>query len=178
MSLVKWALNRARGAAWRRACRPASHGHVARLVVGGAGFRGTSVLGVLLLRRRGSHELARLIDALRTDGIAALRLDTPGAAGLLGTLLLVLPGFITDIVGGALFLPPFADGPQARSRKPRRRGNALMASVTASSISSLANGIRSRTKNANGERKAGGAISPTAAPTVPSERLVRLDSLC
>jgi len=73
----------------------------------GLAFVGTSVLGVALLRRRGSHELARLAGALRTDGIAALRLDMPGAASLLGTILLVLPGFITDIAGGALFLPPF-----------------------------------------------------------------------
>jgi UPF0716 protein FxsA len=89
-------------------------------------FVGTSVLGVLLLRRRGSHELARLIGALRTDGIAALRLDTPGAAGLLGTLLLVLPGFITDIVGGALFLPPFrrwAAGALAKAAAARKRAD-------------------------------------------------------
>src|SRR5438105_2896927 len=62
----------------------------------GLAFIGTSVLGVALLKRSGRHELARLTDAVRNDGIAALRLDSPGAAALLGAVLLVLPGFITD----------------------------------------------------------------------------------
>ena len=67
----------------------------------------TSALGIALLRRRGRHALGRLTEALRNDGIAALRLDSPAVASLLGAALLVLPGFITDVVGGALFLPSF-----------------------------------------------------------------------
>jgi UPF0716 protein FxsA len=67
----------------------------------------TSALGIVLLRRTGRHALGRLTEALRHDGIAALRLDSPAVASLLGAALLVLPGFITDVVGGALFLPPF-----------------------------------------------------------------------
>jgi UPF0716 protein FxsA len=68
---------------------------------------GTSALGIALLRRRGRHALGRLTEALRNDGIGALRLDSPAVASLLGAVLLVLPGFITDVVGGALFLPAF-----------------------------------------------------------------------
>ena len=67
----------------------------------------TSALGIALLRHRGRHALGRLMEALRNDGIAALRLDSPAVATLLGAALLVLPGFITDVVGGALFLPRF-----------------------------------------------------------------------
>jgi UPF0716 protein FxsA len=73
----------------------------------GLAFVGTSILGVALLKRMGRHELARLTGALRNDGLAALRLDSPGVATLLGAVLLILPGFITDAVGAALFLPPF-----------------------------------------------------------------------
>jgi UPF0716 protein FxsA len=71
----------------------------------GIAFLATSVLGVILLRRRGRRDLARLVDALRNDGISALRLDSPAAATMLGTILLVLPGFITDVLGAALFVP-------------------------------------------------------------------------
>ncbi|TMJ21688.1 MAG: FxsA family protein [Alphaproteobacteria bacterium] len=68
---------------------------------------GTSLLGIVLLKRSGSHELARLAGALRSDRWGALRLDSPGAGTLLGAILLVLPGFITGILGGALFIPQF-----------------------------------------------------------------------
>ena len=68
---------------------------------------GTSLLGIVLLKRSGSYELARLAGALRSDGTGALRLDLPGAGTLLGAILLVLPGFITGILGGALFIPQF-----------------------------------------------------------------------
>jgi len=73
----------------------------------GLAFVATSVLGVILLRRSGRREFARLTDALRNDGIAALRLDSPAVATLLGAILLVLPGFITDAFGASLFVPLF-----------------------------------------------------------------------
>src|SRR6266849_8621075 len=53
----------------------------------GLAFVATSVLGVILLRRSGRREFARLTDALRNDGIAALRLDSPAVATLLGAIL-------------------------------------------------------------------------------------------
>jgi UPF0716 protein FxsA len=70
-------------------------------------FIATSVIGVMLLRRSGRRDLARLVDALRTDGISALHLDAPGVATMLGAILLIIPGFITDVLGGALFVPAF-----------------------------------------------------------------------
>jgi len=86
----------------------------------------TSVLGVMLLRRSGRRDFARLLDALRHDGISALRLDTPAAATMLGTLLLVLPGFITDAIGAALLVPAFRRWAAAAlahaSRNAGRRG--------------------------------------------------------
>ena len=86
----------------------------------------TSALGIALLRHRGRHALGRLMEALRNDGIAALRLDSPAVASLLGAALLVLPGFITDVVGGALFLPAFrnwAAGMLGNVTSAARQGN-------------------------------------------------------
>jgi UPF0716 protein FxsA len=71
----------------------------------GVALVATSILGILLLRRSGRRDLARLVDGLRRNGIAALRLDSPAAATMLGTILLILPGFITDLVGATLFVP-------------------------------------------------------------------------
>jgi UPF0716 protein FxsA len=91
----------------------------------GIAFVATSVLGVILLKRSGRRDLARLADALRNDGISALHLDSPGVAPMLGTILLVFPGFITDVLGGALFLPVFrrwAAGALAKTAQKRDRG--------------------------------------------------------
>ena len=68
-------------------------------------FVATSVVGVLVLRRSGRSNLARLRAAFAQDGIRAVHLETPGMATMLGGILLVFPGFITDVLGTALFLP-------------------------------------------------------------------------
>jgi UPF0716 family protein affecting phage T7 exclusion len=68
-------------------------------------FVATSVIGVMALKRSGRRDLARLADALRTEGILALHIDAPGLATMLGAILLIIPGFITDVLGGALFVP-------------------------------------------------------------------------
>jgi UPF0716 protein FxsA len=91
----------------------------------GIAFVATSVMGVILLRRSGRRDLARLADALRNDGIFALHLDSPGVAPVLGAILLVFPGFITDILGGALFVPVlrrWAAGALAKAAKKTDRG--------------------------------------------------------
>ena len=68
-------------------------------------FVATSVAGVLILKRRGRSDLDRVRAAFGRDGIRALHLETPGVAFVLGGILLVFPGFITDVLGAALFLP-------------------------------------------------------------------------
>jgi UPF0716 protein FxsA len=57
-----------------------------------------------------------LCAGLRSDGLTALHLDTPGAANMLAALFLTLPGFITDALGAALLVPAF-----------RRRAAAVLA---------------------------------------------------
>jgi UPF0716 protein FxsA len=68
-------------------------------------FIGTSVLGVLLLRKSGRADLARFRSAFAQQGVRAVHLETPGVAAMLGGILLTFPGFITDFLGAALFVP-------------------------------------------------------------------------
>jgi UPF0716 protein FxsA len=88
-------------------------------------FVATSIMGLLLLRRSGRTDLARLRQAFAQDGIRAIRLETPGMASVLGGILLLFPGFITDALGAALFVPAlrrWAAGKLATSvPRPRRR---------------------------------------------------------
>jgi len=83
----------------------------------------TSLVGVMLLRRSGG-ELARFRAALAANGLRAVHLESPGAAALIGGILLVFPGFITDIVGAGLLVPPlrrWAGARLANARGRRRR---------------------------------------------------------
>ena len=68
----------------------------------------SAVLGGLLLRHQGFGVMARLrqeIDAGRDPG----RQLAHGVMILLAAILLIVPGFITDIFGLALFIPPIRD---------------------------------------------------------------------
>lgn len=64
---------------------------------------GTGVLGVALLRRQGMQAVGQM-----RGGVVMLRPEGLGASGLtvLGGVLLVLPGLLTDVVGLLLVLPP------------------------------------------------------------------------
>jgi UPF0716 protein FxsA len=87
-------------------------------------FLATSVVGLLLLQRSGRADLARLRQAFAHGGVRAIRLETPGVASVLGGILLLFPGFITDALGAALFVPAlrrWAAGKLAASAAPRSR---------------------------------------------------------
>lgn len=65
----------------------------------------TSVLGVRLVRVQGRIAIERVSVAVserRAPGGAAV----DGALGFLGSVLLAVPGFVTDAVGALLLLPP------------------------------------------------------------------------
>jgi UPF0716 protein FxsA len=88
-------------------------------------FVATSLLGVLLLRRSGRADLDHLRAGFAQDGIRAIHLERPGVASMLGGILLVFPGFITDLVGAALFVPAlrrWATARLASAVRNRRRG--------------------------------------------------------
>jgi UPF0716 protein FxsA len=80
-------------------------------------------VGVLLLRKSGRADLDRVRNAFARDGIRAIRLETPGVAPVIGGILLVFPGFITDILGAALYVPPLRRwGAGKLAERARRAG--------------------------------------------------------
>jgi UPF0716 protein FxsA len=81
----------------------------------------TSVAGAILLRRSGRTHLDRFLAAMGRDGLGAIHLESPGLPALLGGILLLIPGFITDVLGALLFLPAFRRW--ARGRIARSRGD-------------------------------------------------------
>jgi UPF0716 family protein affecting phage T7 exclusion len=58
-----------------------------------------------LLRKSGRADLARFRAAFAERGVRAVHLETPGVAAIIGGILLTFPGFITDALGAALFVP-------------------------------------------------------------------------
>jgi UPF0716 protein FxsA len=66
---------------------------------------GTSILGAQLVRIQGRSAIERVslaVSERRAPGRAVI----DGALGFLGGLLLVVPGFVTDVLGALLVLPP------------------------------------------------------------------------
>ena len=68
-------------------------------------FVGTSVLGGVLLRNQGRRTLTELRQAQAAHRSGCKEL-ADGALGGIGALFMVLPGFLTDLVGLLLVLPP------------------------------------------------------------------------
>ena len=87
-------------------------------------FLATSAAGLILLRRSGRSDLDRARAAFAKDGFRAVHLEMPGFGPIVGGILLVFPGFITDVLGLALLVPWFRRWAAARlrqaARQPRR----------------------------------------------------------
>ena len=66
----------------------------------------TSVAGAMVLRHAGGNHIARIRVALGEGGFTALQADSAGSLTLLAGILLLIPGFITDILGVLLLLAP------------------------------------------------------------------------
>lgn len=66
----------------------------------------TSALGAALLRHQGTALLADMQRSIRSDGLSGRQLGH-GALMSIGALLLILPGFVGDLVGLMLFVPAF-----------------------------------------------------------------------
>ena len=63
-----------------------------------------SLFGALILRHAGSGHVARIRVALDHGSLAALQTDAWGGATLLEGILLMIPGFITDIIALVLLV--------------------------------------------------------------------------
>jgi UPF0716 protein FxsA len=86
-------------------------------------FLATSAVGLMVLKRTGRGDLDRFRTAVSQGGIRAIHLDTPGLGAMVGGILLVFPGFITDLIGALLFVPPlrrWAGATMGRALKKRR----------------------------------------------------------
>jgi UPF0716 protein FxsA len=80
----------------------------------------TSLVGVWLTRRAGLSAVRR-IRRTQEAGRLPSREMTDGALGVAAGVLLVVPGFITDVLGVALFLPPVRAGVRALALRWFRR---------------------------------------------------------
>ena len=64
----------------------------------------TSVTGALVLRHAGGNHIARVRSAWGEGSLSTLQADADGALVLLAGILLLIPGFITDVAGVLLLL--------------------------------------------------------------------------
>src|SRR5688500_2055528 len=68
-------------------------------------FLATTVVGLFVLKRASRRDLDRLRSKVSRDGFDAMNLSRPGGGALFGGILLIFPGFITDVVGALLLVP-------------------------------------------------------------------------
>jgi UPF0716 protein FxsA len=66
----------------------------------------TSMAGAMVLRHAGGNHIARVRVAMGDGGFSALQADGAGAATLFAGILLLIPGFITDVLGLLLLFAP------------------------------------------------------------------------
>jgi UPF0716 protein FxsA len=66
----------------------------------------TSFAGALVLQRAGGSHIARVRTAWDNGSFTSLQADSSGALILLAGILLLIPGFITDVLGVLLLLSP------------------------------------------------------------------------
>jgi UPF0716 protein FxsA len=83
-----------------------------------------SLTGLMVLRHAGGNHIARIRVALDDGGATAMQADSDGFLILLAGILLLLPGFITDLAGLMLLATPlrralarFAGGRAAAVRR-------------------------------------------------------------
>jgi len=66
----------------------------------------SSFAGLTILRRAGGNHIARARVAMTQGSFSALQVDGTGGLVLLAGFLLLIPGFITDVVALLLFIGP------------------------------------------------------------------------
>ena len=78
----------------------------------------------MVLRHAGGNHIARVRVAMGDGGISALQADSAGTATLFAGILLLIPGFITDVVGLLLLIAPLRRALAARvGRNTAQRRN-------------------------------------------------------
>jgi UPF0716 protein FxsA len=69
-----------------------------------------SLAGAMVLRHAGGNHIARVRAAMGQTSFTALQADGAGSITLLAGILLLVPGFITDIIGLVLLAGPLRRG--------------------------------------------------------------------
>lgn len=70
----------------------------------------TSLAGAAMLRHGGGGHIARMRVVMGSQRAAAFEADSAGTLYLLAAILLLIPGFITDLAGVVLLVPPLRRG--------------------------------------------------------------------
>ena len=81
-----------------------------------------SFAGALILRHAGGNHIARMRVVLGDNRFTALEADSAGTLTLIAGFLLLIPGFITDVLAGLLLIAPLRRAFGAtlrRAAKPR-----------------------------------------------------------
>jgi UPF0716 protein FxsA len=88
-------------------------------------FLATTLAGMIVLKRAGRRDLDQLRAEVSRDGVAAVRLDSSSLGPLIGGILLVFPGFITDLIGALLLVPVIRRwlGRMLRRTRTQREGS-------------------------------------------------------
>ncbi len=88
----------------------------------------TSFAGALVLRHAGGNHIARVRVALGEGNFTALQADSSGGLILLAGILLLIPGFITDLLGLMLLIGPLrqALGAIFQRGQPQPRGDGVV----------------------------------------------------
>jgi UPF0716 protein FxsA len=87
-----------------------------------------SLAGFLILRHAGGNHIERVRVALGSGNFTALRADSSAGPILLAGILLLIPGFITDLLALLLLVPPLrrvAAASFATFAAPRNRDDAI-----------------------------------------------------
>jgi len=66
----------------------------------------TTIAGFLVLRLAGRGQLTQLRSAVTANGVSGIEADAGSLITVLAGILLVLPGFLTDLAGAVLLLGP------------------------------------------------------------------------
>jgi UPF0716 protein FxsA len=81
----------------------------------------TSLAGMAVIRNAGQGDVARVRTAFGERTISRVELDGRGFLTVLGGFLLVVPGFVTDVLGALLLLQPTQDLIRAALRRALTR---------------------------------------------------------
>jgi UPF0716 protein FxsA len=81
----------------------------------------TSLAGMAVIRRAGTGEVTRLRSALGERVASRVEVEGPGLLNVLAGFLLVLPGFLTDMLGVLLLFPAMQRWIHAALRRTVRR---------------------------------------------------------